>query len=66
MCQASPRGVQSPVVASGAILGCLYLFASLPAKTQHYFFYAQLIGLAIYFLYGVRRSVLAQGSSSTK
>ena len=55
-----------PVVAAGAILGCLYLFASLPAKTQHYFFYAQLIGLAIYFLYGVRRSVLAQGSSSTK
>ncbi|AYV46014.1 amino acid permease [Caulobacter flavus] len=55
-----------PVVASGAILGCLYLFASLPAKTQHYFFYAQLIGLAIYFLYGVRRSVLAKGSSSAK
>ena len=55
-----------PVVAAGAILGCLYLFASLPAKTQHYFFYAQLIGLAIYVLYGVRRSVLAQGSPSTK
>ncbi|MDG2528890.1 amino acid permease [Caulobacter endophyticus] len=51
-----------PVVAGGAILGCLYLFASLPAKTQLYFFYAQLIGLAIYFLYGVRRSVLAKGS----
>jgi len=55
-----------PVVAAGAILGCLYLFASLPAKTQHYFFYAQLIGLAIYFLYGVHRSVLAKGASPTK
>ncbi|NGM50332.1 amino acid permease [Caulobacter sp. 602-2] len=55
-----------PVVAAGAILGCLYLFISLPAKTQHYFFYAQLIGLAIYFLYGVRRSVLAKGSSPAK
>ncbi|PLR18930.1 amino acid permease [Caulobacter zeae] len=55
-----------PVVTGGAILGCLYLFASLPAKTQHYFLYAQLIGLAIYFLYGVRRSVLAQGSPPTK
>ncbi|MBI1686890.1 amino acid permease [Caulobacter hibisci] len=54
-----------PVVASGAILGCLYLFYSLPAKTQLYFLYAQLIGLAIYFLYGVRRSVLAKGASPT-
>ena len=54
------------LVAPGAILGCLYLFISLPAKTQHYFFYAQLIGLAIYFLYGVRRSVLAKGSSLAK
>ena len=54
------------LVAPGAILGCLYLFISLPAKTQHYFFYAQLIGLAIYFLYGVRRSVLAKGSSPAK
>jgi len=54
-----------PVVASGAILGCLYLFASLPAKTQLYFLCAQIVGLLIYFVYGVRRSVLAKGSPPT-
>lgn len=49
------------LVAPGAILGCLYLFSSLPAKTQLYFLYAHVIGFAVYFLYGVRRSVLARG-----
>jgi len=49
-----------PVVATGAILGCLYLFSSLPAKTQIYFLYAHLIGFVVYFGYGVRRSVLAR------
>ena len=39
------------------ILGCLYLFYSLPRTTQIYFFFAHLVGLAIYFLYGARRSV---------
>jgi APA family basic amino acid/polyamine antiporter len=53
-----------PLVAPGAILGCLYLFSSLPAKTQLYFLYAHLIGAAIYFLYGVRRSVLARAEAS--
>jgi APA family basic amino acid/polyamine antiporter len=49
-----------PVVASGAILGCLYLFSSLPTKTQLYFLYAHLIGAVIYLAYGMRKSVLAQ------
>ncbi|WP_226372584.1 amino acid permease [Allosphingosinicella flava] len=47
------------VVGLIAILGCAYLFYSLPAKTQHYFLIAQVVGLAIYFLYGSRRSVAA-------
>ncbi|TCS13285.1 amino acid permease [Caulobacter sp. BK020] len=58
-----PRVFATPlwqVVAPGAILGCLYLFSSLPAKTQLYFLYAHLIGAAVYLLYGVRRSVLAR------
>ncbi|HWW25596.1 MAG TPA: amino acid permease [Caulobacter sp.] len=58
-----PRVFATPlwqVVAPGAILGCLYLFSSLPAKTQRYFLYAHLIGAAVYLLYGVRRSVLAR------
>jgi APA family basic amino acid/polyamine antiporter len=49
------------VVAPGAILGCLYLFYSLPQKTQTYFLYAHVIGFAVYFAYGVRRSALARG-----
>jgi APA family basic amino acid/polyamine antiporter len=49
-----------PVVASGAILGCLYLFSSLPTKTQLYFLYAHLIGAAVYVLFGMRNSVLAR------
>ena len=49
-----------PLVATGAILGCLYLFSSLPAKTQLYFLFAHLIGFAVYFAYGVHKSVLAR------
>jgi len=61
-----PRLFSTPlwqVVAPGAILGCLYLFYSLPAKTQRYFLYAHLIGAAVYLLYGVRRSVLARAEA---
>jgi APA family basic amino acid/polyamine antiporter len=61
-----PRMFSTPlwqVVAPGAILGCLYLFYSLPAKTQLYFLYAHLIGAAVYFLYGVRRSALARAET---
>ena len=58
-----PRVFSTPVwqvVAPAGILGCLYLFISLPVKTQVYFLYAHLIGAAIYLAYGVRKSVLAQ------
>ena len=40
-----------------AILGCGYLFISLPQTTQIYFLVAHVVGLAIYLLYGSRRSV---------
>ncbi|MEA3010062.1 MAG: basic amino acid/polyamine antiporter, family [Sphingomonadales bacterium] len=42
------------------ILGCLYLLYSLPWATQRYFMIAQVVGLAIYFAYGARRSVASQ------
>jgi APA family basic amino acid/polyamine antiporter len=49
-----------PIVAPAGVLGCLYLFVSLPGKTQLYFLYAHLIGAVIYLAYGMRKSVLAQ------
>ncbi|GLR46322.1 amino acid permease [Sphingomonas astaxanthinifaciens] len=42
------------VVGLGGILGCLYLFYSLPLKTQVFFLVAQAIGILLYFLYGQR------------
>ena len=47
------------IVAPGAILGCLYLFTSLQSITQISFFIWNAIGLAIYFLYARRRSLVA-------
>ena len=40
------------VIGIGGILGCLYLFYSLPTKTQLFFFAAQGIGLVLYAIYG--------------
>jgi APA family basic amino acid/polyamine antiporter len=45
------------------ILGCLYLFYSLPSTTQTYFFFAHIVGLALYFAYGARRSVARAGAT---
>ncbi|HEX8126398.1 MAG TPA: amino acid permease [Allosphingosinicella sp.] len=50
------------VVGIGGILGCLYLFYSLPWTTQRYFIIAHVVGLAIYFAYGARKSVASQGA----
>jgi APA family basic amino acid/polyamine antiporter len=58
-----PRVFSTPlwqVVAPGAILGCLYLFSSLPAKTQIYFLIAHGIGAVVYIAYGMRKSLLAK------
>jgi APA family basic amino acid/polyamine antiporter len=55
----APRTFRTPlpwVVGLIAILGCAYLFISLPRQTQIYFLLAHLVGLAIYLLYGARHS----------
>ncbi|MDT9598857.1 amino acid permease [Sphingosinicella rhizophila] len=39
------------------ILGCAYLFWSLPSKTQLYFLTWNAVGLAVYFVYGMRKSL---------
>ena len=48
------------VVAPGAILGCLWLFSSLPTKTILWCLLWNAIGLAVYAVYGRRRSLLGQ------
>lgn len=40
----------APLVGGVAILGCLYLFWSLPSTTQLYFLIWNVVGLAIYFV----------------
>jgi APA family basic amino acid/polyamine antiporter len=55
----APRKFSTPLawaIGPFGILGCLYLFVSLPSRTQLYFFCAHIVGLALYFLYGARRS----------
>ena len=51
------RTPAATLVGWGAILGCAYLFYSLPLTTQIYFIIAQVVGLGIYLLYGARHSV---------
>jgi basic amino acid/polyamine antiporter, APA family len=46
------------VVGPVAILGCLYLFASLPVQTQFYFLMWNIVGLALYFGYARARSLV--------
>lgn len=63
-----PRVFATPawqIVAPAGILGCLYLFYSLPAKTQIYFLIAHVIGAAVYVAYGMRKSVLAQAEKAS-
>ena len=55
----TPRRFRTPMpwlVGLVAIFGCLYLFVSLPLQTQLFFLAAHVVGLAIYLLYGSRRS----------
>ena len=44
------------LVAPAAILGCCYLFISLPSETQLWFLVWNAIGLAVYLLYARRRA----------
>jgi APA family basic amino acid/polyamine antiporter len=51
----APRRFTTPlpwVVGTLGIIGCAYLFWSLPVKTQTYFLIWNLIGLVLYWLYG--------------
>ena len=49
------RTPAATLVGLGAILGCIYLFASLPSRTQLWFLGWNVAGLAVYFLYAKRR-----------
>ena len=51
------RTPAAPLVGGFGILGCLYLFISLPAQTQLYFLAWNVIGLLIYAGYSSRRSL---------
>jgi basic amino acid/polyamine antiporter, APA family len=58
-----PRVFRTPlawVVGPLAIFGCLYLFWSLPSKTQLWFLVWNVFGIVVYFAYAQRNSVLAK------
>ena len=48
------------VVGIVGILGCLYLFYSLPQRTQMFFVAAQAIGLVLYLVYGANAAEKAR------
>ncbi|MCD9097696.1 amino acid permease [Luteimonas fraxinea] len=59
-----PRVFRTPlawVVGPVAILGCLYLFWSLPSRTQLWFLAWNVLGVVVYLIYSRRNSVLAKG-----
>ena len=47
------------------ILGCLYLFISLPNRTQLFFLAAQVVGLILYAIYGSGAAEKARAKSGT-
>ena len=53
------------IVCPLAVVGCLLLFVNLPAKTLEVFFGWGIVGLVVYYLYGYRKSHLANGTEST-
>ncbi len=58
-----PRSFRTPLawlVGPLAILGCLYLFWSLPQKTQIWFLTWNLIGIVVYLVYARGHSMLAR------
>ena len=48
------------MVGTIGILGCIYLFISLPNRTQIFFVTAQVIGLFLYAIYGSRAAERAR------
>lgn len=60
-----PRPFRTPMpwlVCPLAVIGCVLLFLNLSKEAKITFFAWGLIGLAVYFLYGYRRSNLARGA----
>jgi APA family basic amino acid/polyamine antiporter len=57
------RAPAATVVAWVGILGCLYLFISQPNRTQLFFVAAQVIGLALYAIYGSRAAERARSGA---
>ena len=49
------------IIGPFGILGCLYLFISLPNRTQIFFVAAQVIGLILYAIYGRHAAERARG-----
>ncbi|HEX4739627.1 MAG TPA: amino acid permease [Allosphingosinicella sp.] len=63
----APRKFSTPaawLIGPVGILGCLYLFYSLPHTTQIYFLCAHVIGLVLYFAYGAQRSVAGKEAAA--
>ena len=61
---ARPRVFRTPLawlVGPIAIVGCLYLFWSLPRSTQFWFLVWNAIGVVAYLAYGRHSSLLAKG-----
>jgi APA family basic amino acid/polyamine antiporter len=56
------RAPLAPFVATVGILGCIYLFISLPNRTQIFFVTAQVVGLILYAIYGSRAAERARRS----
>ena len=54
------RAPAATLVGTIGILGCLYLFYSLPNRTQVFFVAAQVIGLVLYAIYGSRQAEKAR------
>jgi APA family basic amino acid/polyamine antiporter len=59
--RARPFKVPMPIiVCPAAILGCLYLFMSLEAKTRNFFFIWMAAGLVVYLVFSRGASLLAK------
>jgi APA family basic amino acid/polyamine antiporter len=57
----APRTFRAPMpwlIGAIAVLGCIYLFFSLPAQTQLWFLVWNVVGLGVYFLYARRNAVV--------
>ena len=62
-----PRKFRTPLwalVGAIAVLGCAYLFFSLPHKTQLWFLAWNAVGIVVYLAYSRRNSVLAKGGDA--